>query len=170
MYVMKRGDRQQKDALKIHLLNFDRTHGIHYDPRMQLTLYTDYSLRALLYIGRTPDRLVTISEIADFYGVSRNHMVKVIHHLGSIGYLTTIRGKAGGVRLARPAGEIRISEVVQATEPHMDLQECFNPHTNTCPLTGDCRLKGVLYQARAAFMGVLAGQTLADLLPPSLEP
>lgn len=137
---------------------------------MQLTLYTDYSLRALLYIGGKPDRLVTIAEIADFYGVSRNHMVKVVHNLGALGYLQTVRGKSGGLRLAKPAHEIRISDVVKATEPHMDIQECFNMETNTCPLAGDCRLKGVLYQARSAFLGVLANQTLADLLPQPTNP
>lgn len=131
---------------------------------MQLTSYTDFSLRALLYIGKHPDRLVTVSEITDHYGVSRNHMVKVIHNLGANGFIQTIRGKSGGIRLARKPEEIVIADVVLLTEPHMNIQECFSLETNTCPLIDNCRLMGVLYQARRAFMQVLEEQTLADLL------
>ena len=131
---------------------------------MQLTSYTDYSLRALLYIAKTQDRLVTVSEISEHYGVSRNHMVKVIHNLGTLGFVKTVRGKSGGVRLAQSPEDILISDVVKETEPHMNIQECFDRESNTCPLIDDCRLMGVLYQARASFMGVLAKYTLADML------
>jgi Rrf2 family nitric oxide-sensitive transcriptional repressor len=133
--------------------------------RMHLTLYTDYSLRTLLYLGQAQDRLSTISEIADFYGISRNHLVKVTHNLSTLGFIQTVRGKSGGMRLARPAEQINIGAVVVATEPHMNIQECFDPATSGCPLTGNCRLEGVLYQARDAFMEVLNRQTLADILP-----
>jgi len=131
---------------------------------MQLTLYTDYSLRALLYLGRDPDRLATIAEISDHYGVSRNHMVKVVHNLSTNGYLQSVRGKSGGVRLARAPEAINIGDVVRLTEPHMNIQECFNRDTNTCPLIDQCKLMGVLYQARQGFMQVLHNTTLADLL------
>ena len=131
---------------------------------MQLTSYTDYSLRALLYIGKHPDRLVTVSEITDHYKVSRNHMVKVIHNLGANGYVQTVRGKSGGIRLAKKPTEIIIADVVTLTEPHMNIQECFSRETNTCPLIDSCHLMGVLYKARRAFMQVLEEQSLADLL------
>jgi Rrf2 family nitric oxide-sensitive transcriptional repressor len=134
---------------------------------MHLTLYTDYSLRTLLYLGQAQDRLATISEISDFYGISRNHLVKVTHNLATQGFIQTLRGKAGGMRLALPPDQIKIGAVVAATEPHMNIQECFDPATSGCPLTGNCRLEDVLYQARDAFMGVLNGKTLADLLPKS---
>lgn len=131
---------------------------------MQLTSYTDYSLRALLYLAKNPDRLVTVTEISEHYGVSRNHMVKVVHNLGALKYVQTVRGKSGGVRLAMEPKDIVIGEVVKKTEPHMDIQECFNKDTNTCPLIDDCRLMGVLYQARASFLSVLDAHTLADMM------
>ncbi len=131
---------------------------------MQLTLYTDYSLRVLLYLAQKEDGPATISEIADFYGISRNHLVKVVHHLGTIGLLHTTRGKGGGVRLAKAPSEIRIGEVVRATEPHFHLVECFDPGAPTCSVLNDCRLKGVLGEATRAFFQVLDGYTLADML------
>jgi len=136
---------------------------------MQLTSYTDYSLRALLFIAKKPDRLVTVSEITEHYGVSRNHMVKVVHNLGTLGFVKTVRGKSGGVRLARAPEDIKISDVVKETEPHMNIQECFNRSTNTCPLIDDCRLMGVLYKARSGFMSVLEQYTLADMMKSKLD-
>lgn len=131
---------------------------------MQLTSYTDYSLRALLYLSKHPDRLVTVSEITEHYGVSRNHMVKVVHNLGANGFIQTVRGKSGGMRLAKEADQIIIADVVRLTEPHMNLQECFSRETNTCPLIDNCTLMGVLYKARRAFMKVLEEQSLADMM------
>jgi Rrf2 family nitric oxide-sensitive transcriptional repressor len=131
---------------------------------MQLTSYTDYSLRALLYVARVPERLVTITEISDYYRVSRNHMVKVIQNLSALGYIETNRGRSGGIRLAKPPREIRISDVVRHTEPHMNIQECFERETNTCPLIDNCKLQDVLYKARQGFMNELANHTLADML------
>ena len=131
---------------------------------MQLTSYTDYSLRALLYLGTHQERLVTISEISEYHGISRNHMVKVVHNLGKNGFVQTVRGKSGGVRLALKPEEIILADVVRLTEPHMNIQECFSKETNTCPLMGNCRLTGVLYRARQGFMKVLEDNTLADML------
>jgi len=131
---------------------------------MQLTSYTDYSLRALLYLGAHSDRLVTISEISEYHGISRNHMVKVVHNLGKNGFVQTVRGKSGGVRLALKPEAIILADVVRLTEPHMNIQECFSRETNTCPLMDNCRLTGVLYQARQGFMKVLEENTLADML------
>jgi Rrf2 family transcriptional regulator, nitric oxide-sensitive transcriptional repressor len=131
---------------------------------MQLTSYTDYSLRTLIYLGANRDRLVTIAEISEFHNISRNHLVKVVHNLGKNGFIQTVRGKSGGIRLALRPEEIIIANVVKFTEPHMNIQECFSRETNTCPLLDSCKLIGVLYQARQGFMKVLESNTLADIL------
>ncbi len=131
---------------------------------MQLTLYTDYSLRVLLYLGLSRHRTVTINQIADAYGISRNHLVKVVHNLGNHGFIKTTRGRGGGLELARPPAEIGIGDVVRKTEMNFELVECFNKEKNSCPITAACFLKGALYQAQRAFMAVLDGATLADVV------
>jgi Rrf2 family nitric oxide-sensitive transcriptional repressor len=130
---------------------------------MRLTLYTDYSLRVLLYLANKEDQLVTITELADFYEISRNHLVKVVHNLGLSGYILTSRGRHGGNKLARPAKEILIGEVVRSTEPDFDLLECFNPVTDKCTISRSCSLKSVIFNAQASFLGELDKYTLADL-------
>lgn len=130
---------------------------------MRLTLYTDYSLRVLIYLAQNPDKIVTISELADFYRISRNHLVKVVHELGLSGYVQTTRGKHGGIRLARPADQIVVGEVVRKTEPDFDLLECLNPEADRCVITNVCKLKSVLAEARDTFLGELDSYTLADL-------
>jgi Rrf2 family nitric oxide-sensitive transcriptional repressor len=129
---------------------------------LRLTLYSDYSLRVLLYLTRKDDTAATITELADFYKISRNHLVKVVHNLGINGFISTSRGKNGGIRLARPASEITVGEVVRRTEPDFDLLECFNPETDHCVITKSCHLKSVLFEARAAFIDILDRYTLAD--------
>lgn len=131
---------------------------------MQLTLYTDYSLRVLLYLGVRREETVTIGEIADAYRISRNHLVKVVHHLASTGFVHTTRGKGGGVRLMRPPEEIRLGEVIRITEGGFDLVECMNSQTNTCPIDQLCALKSVVQEALAAFTAVWDRYTLADVL------
>jgi len=133
---------------------------------VRLTLYTDYSLRVLLYLAAKPESTATISEITDFYNISRNHLVKVVHNLGINGFIKTSRGKNGGIWLARPAEEIYLSDVVMKTEPDMELLECFNPQTDQCVISRTCRLKSMLYEGRAAFMAVLEKNTLADAVIP----
>lgn len=130
---------------------------------MRLTLYTDYSLRVLLYLSSKEDEIVTITELANFYKISRNHLVKVVHNLGLNGYILTTRGRNGGIKLARPAKEIPIGEVVRTTEPDFDLLECFNPATDRCVITRSCSLKSVLFNAQAGFLDVLDEYTLADI-------
>ena len=130
---------------------------------MRLTLYTDYSLRVLLYLANNEDELVTISELANFYKISRNHLVKVVHNLGLKGYILTTRGRNGGLKLAHPAKEILIGEVVRSTEPDFDLLECFNPATDRCVITLSCSLKSVLFNAQKSFLGILDNYTLADI-------
>lgn len=131
---------------------------------MQLTLYTDYSLRVLLYLGLRPGERSTISDISESYGISRNHLVKVVHQLGVLGYLDNLRGRAGGLTLARPANEINIGEVVRQTEPNFKLVECFDMKTNTCPIAPVCALKGALVEAQRQFLAVLDRYTLAEVL------
>ena len=137
---------------------------------MQLTLYTDYSLRVLLYLASHPDRRVTITEISEYFGVSRNHLVKVVHNLGKLQLIHTIRGKSGGLLLAVSPEDVNIADLVRQVEPHMNILECFDDVSNTCPITMQCSLKGVLFQARQGFMNVLEQYTLADMMPKSSEP
>ena len=130
---------------------------------MRLSVYSDYSLRVLMYVAAKPDGLSTIREIADAYGISRNHLMKVVFELGRYGLLENLRGRSGGIRLARPADKIRIGEVVRFTESETALVECFGP-ANGCVITTACRLKGALNQALEAFLAVLDRYTLQDLV------
>lgn len=135
---------------------------------MRLTDWTDYTLRVLMYCGvHATARLVTIAEMADNYGVSRHHLTKIVNELSRQGLLETVRGRSGGLRLAKPAAQIRLGAVVRAAEPDFRLVECFDPATDTCPLTPVCRLKRVLHHALDAYLAELDRTTLADLLPPA---
>ena len=131
---------------------------------MHLTTLTDYALRLLMYVAQQPDRLCTIAEVAQVYGISQAHLMKVTHLLGQQGWITTVRGKGGGMRLAHPPSDINLGAVVRSVEPDFALVECFATE-NQCTLTGHCHLKGVLDGALQAFMAHLDGFTLADLLP-----
>jgi Rrf2 family nitric oxide-sensitive transcriptional repressor len=133
---------------------------------MRLTAYTDYSLRTLMHLGLHRERLVTIQDIADLHSISKNHLMKVVYQLGLGGYVDTVRGRNGGLRLKREPADINIGEVVRATESDFFMAECFDREHNTCPLTPDCRLKNVLAEATRAYLAVLDKMTLADVLPP----
>lgn len=130
---------------------------------MRLTMYTDYSLRVLLYLSSKDGKVVTISELADYYRISRNHLVKVVHNLGLNGYILTTRGRNGGLKLARPPSDIQIGEVIRSTEPDFDLIECFNPATDKCVISRSCKLKSVIFNAQASFLAELDKYTLADI-------
>jgi len=134
---------------------------------MRLTQYTDYSLRVLIYLAHKKEVNVTISELADFYQISRNHLVKVVHNLGLNGYILTIRGKNGGLKLAHPPLEIIIGDVVRSMEPDFDLLECFNPEEDKCVITHSCALKSVIFNARDIFLQELDKHTLADAIKPA---
>lgn len=129
---------------------------------MRLTRYTDYALRTLIYVGLNEPRQSSIAEIARAYGISENHLTKVVHQLGRLGFVRTTRGRGGGLRLARPAAEIGVGAVVRLTEEDLALVECFG--SGNCVITAPCRLRGVLGEALAAFLAVLDRYTLADLL------
>ena len=126
---------------------------------MRLTRYTDYAMRVLLYLGARQDRLCSIAEIAQAYGISQNHLMKVVSDLVSAGYLVSVRGRFGGVRLARPPDQINVGAVVRHTEDGFDLVDC-----GSCIIAPACGLTGALHQALAAFMKVLDGHTLEGLL------
>jgi Rrf2 family nitric oxide-sensitive transcriptional repressor len=134
---------------------------------MQLTQYTDYSLRVLIYLSqKNSGELATITEISEFYGISRNHLVKVVHNLAIYGFIKTMRGKNGGMCLARAATEIGIGDVVRKTEPNLDIAECFNKESNSCVISPVCNLKSILGDARADFMQTLDRYTIANALNP----
>ncbi len=132
---------------------------------MRLTNYTDYSLRVLIYLAaKDRNKLSTISEIAEAYGISKNHLMKVIHELGKIGVIDTIRGRGGGIQLALSPKEINIGAIVRKTEEDFKLVECFGDGPSGCVITPVCGLKHALHRALAAYLAVLDEYTLDDLI------
>lgn len=130
---------------------------------MRLTNYSNFALRTLQMAALRAPGLVRVDEVAQAHRISRAHVTKIVHELGQAGYLETVRGRGGGFRLGRPAGEIRVGEVVRLTEGPLELVECFNPTTNTCPLIGVCGLSAKIREATVAFLGVLDGVSIADI-------
>jgi Rrf2 family nitric oxide-sensitive transcriptional repressor len=135
---------------------------------MRLTTFSDYAFRVLIYLGSAPQSLATIADIAKAYGVSENHLMKVVHQLARLGYVETVRGKGGGMRLARPASEINVGEVLRATEDGFAIVECMGEDGGDCRIVRACALKGVLGEATAAFLKTLDAYTLADLVRPRI--
>jgi Rrf2 family transcriptional regulator, nitric oxide-sensitive transcriptional repressor len=131
---------------------------------MRLTLYSDYALRVLMYAATFSNRLVSTGEISDAWGISPNHLAKVVNKLGRSGYLSIRRGRNGGFKLARKPEEISVGAVVRATEADFRLVECFDMTTNTCCIAPVCGLNGALRDAEKAFMTVLDARTLADIM------
>ncbi len=131
---------------------------------MQLTHFTDYSLRVLVFLGAHPERLCTISEIAESYGISENHLMKVVNRLSARGYIETVRGKGGGMRLARAPRLIHIGGVVRDMEERFDIVECFNEEHQDCPLLPACTLKSILSEASRSFLAALDRHNLQDVL------
>lgn len=131
---------------------------------MRLTDYTDYALRVLMFCAAHPERSVTIAELAEHHGISKNHLMKVVNDLARQGFLQTTRGRGGGLRLLKTAQEIRIGDVVRASETDFKMVECFDASANTCTLTPHCQLKGVIQSAQRSFMAELDRATLADVI------
>ncbi|OWT55146.1 Rrf2 family transcriptional regulator [Candidimonas nitroreducens] len=131
---------------------------------MKLTDFADYSLRVLIYAALRPGELVTVQEIASTFDIQRNHLVKVVNALSRSGYLTTVRGRAGGLRLALEPEEINVGEVIRSMEPDFHIVECFDDKNNQCLITAACGLRGILGGALEAYFDYLDGYTLADLL------
>lgn len=130
---------------------------------MRLSLHTDYALRSLIYLATMRDPATTAGAIATSYGISKNHLVKVLQRLRDLGYVETVRGRGGGVRLAKAPDEVRLGAVVRQTEDLGELVECFNLETNTCPLASVCLLQRRLDEALRAYVEVLDRYTLADV-------
>lgn len=147
---------------------------------MRLTTFSDYALRLLMYAAAQEERLITIEEASEVYGISRAHLMKIANLLTRAGYLKAVRGRSGGLKLATHPNKIRLGEVIRATEPDFVLVECFSAG-NECIITPCCRLRGVLHEALKAFADTLDRYTLADILlqpkdfsippaPPTLMP
>lgn len=131
---------------------------------MRLTSYTDYSLRALMYLAINRERLVTIQDIADLHGISKNHLTKVVHQLGQLGLVETVRGRNGGLKLGREPAEINIGKVVRQTETDFYMAECFDRENKSCAYLPACALKVALTAATKAYLQVLDGLTLENLV------
>lgn len=130
---------------------------------MRITLHLDYALRTLIFLAAHQHKRVTTQQVADAYQISKNHLVRVVQNLDKNGFVKLTHGRGGGMALAKEPGEIRLGAVMRAIEPNMDLVECFNASTNTCPISPVCRLKGVLREAGNSFVATLDQYTLADV-------
>jgi Rrf2 family transcriptional regulator, nitric oxide-sensitive transcriptional repressor len=131
---------------------------------VHLTQFTDYSLRLAIYLGCHDDRMVSVDEVSRAFGISRNHLVKVVQTLTELGVVEAQRGRGGGMRLAMHPADINVGWLIRGTEPHLNLVECFDAAANTCPIAPACGLKGALVRAQHAFLAVLDGYTLDQLL------
>ena len=130
---------------------------------MKLTQYSNYAIRTLMFANLHPDRLCQCQEVADTFKVSKAHLVKCVHQLGQWGFVHSVRGRNGGFRLARPANEITVGAVIRKTEDTLDLVECFNSETNSCPLISGCKLNQLLSRALAGFMAEMDRVTIEDI-------
>ena len=135
---------------------------------MRLTRFTDYSLRVLIYLGLQQNKLVTIRRISDAYGISRNHLMKVVSLLTRAGYLKAQRGPGGGIRLARPPEEINLADVITDTEEDLVMVECFDAEGN-CVITPVCKLQHVIGEALRAYIKTMKAYSLADVLDPERD-
>lgn len=131
---------------------------------MRMTLHTDYALRMLIYVATRRDGTCTVNDVAEAYGLSRNHLLKVAQTLRGLGLVETTRGRAGGIRLARRPEEIAVGALVRATEEEFSLAECMQAGGRACAISPACRLKGMLHEALNAFLAVLDKYTLADIV------
>lgn len=134
---------------------------------MRLTSFTDYTLRTLIYLGTHRDRLVTIQDIADLHHISKNHLTKVVHQLGVVGLVETVRGRNGGLRLKKEPAQINIGAVVRQSETDFFMAECFDREHNSCVLNPACALKRVWAEATRAYLNVLDAVTLEQIIPPA---
>ncbi|HAU1183243.1 TPA: Rrf2 family transcriptional regulator [Legionella pneumophila] len=130
---------------------------------MQLTQFTDYSLRALIYIALKKGSC-TVKDITDAYSISNNHLIKIIHNLSKMGLIKTMRGKNGGILMAASPETINLGQLIMELEPNFDLVPCFNKEKANCCIAPACKLKSVLYEAQRAFLQILEQYTLADVL------
>jgi Rrf2 family nitric oxide-sensitive transcriptional repressor len=131
---------------------------------MHITQHSDYALRVLILLAVRQEK-TTIAQVAEYFGISLDHLRKVVHRLATLGYVSTTRGKQGGLALARPTTAINVGQVLRDFEPHFHMVECFNAQTNRCALFPACGLQGALQAATHSFLETLDGYTLADIIP-----
>lgn len=131
---------------------------------MRLTSFSDYTLRVLMYLALQRGRLATTPEIAAAYGISENHLIKVVHQLVRAGVIESVRGKGGGIRLMREPGEIRLGQIVRASEGEGPIVECLSANPSTCKIAPVCRLTAILTRTFEGFYAALDAYTLADLV------
>ncbi|MBL0372249.1 Rrf2 family transcriptional regulator [Rhizobium sp. KVB221] len=131
---------------------------------MQLTTFTDYGLRMLMYLAAQPEQQCSVREVADHYGISRNHLVKVAHRLSQLGFIDSTKGRGGGIRLSGEPASMRLGDIVLKLEPNMHIVECFDKSTNCCAITAICKAKDFFRQANQAFIDVLNKYTLSDTI------
>lgn len=136
---------------------------------MKLTVFTNYALRTLMFAAMREAQFTRVQEIADAFGISRSHLVKCVHQLGTWGYLENVRGRGGGFRLSKPANQITVGEIVRLTEDTLELVECFNSTTNRCPLIEACRLSRAFKRAFQSFIDELDTITIADITANSAQ-
>lgn len=129
---------------------------------MQLTSFTDYALRTLMYLAARPEEKSSVKEISEHYGISRNHLVKVVHRLSQLGYIETTKGKGGGIQIAQETKKLRLGDLITQLEPNMNMVECFDAKTNTCRITGSCQLKHYLFEATRSFVDTMNRYKLSD--------
>ena len=129
---------------------------------MQITRFTDYGLRTLMYVAARSENIASVKEVSDHYGISRNHLVKVVHRFSQLGYIETTKGKGGGIKIAKGTEKLRLGELIKQLEPNMNMVECFDAKTNTCRITGSCQLKHYLFEATQSFINTMNKYTLAD--------
>jgi Rrf2 family transcriptional regulator, nitric oxide-sensitive transcriptional repressor len=132
---------------------------------MRLTEHTDYALRLLMFLGTHRGRLATTREVAALHGISHHHLTKVVNQLGHAGFVETVRGRCGGIRLARAPADIMVGDVVRHTEPDFHVVACLDGRARACPLAPACVLKGALCRATACFLETLDGVALSTLIP-----
>jgi Rrf2 family nitric oxide-sensitive transcriptional repressor len=131
---------------------------------VHLTQFSDYSLRLVIHLACHPERVISVDEISRAFGISRHHLVKVVQALTDLEIVEAQRGRGGGMRLAKRPSDINIGWLIRRTEPHLNLVECFDPGTNTCPIASVCGLKGALHRAQQAFLHVLDEYSLEQIL------
>lgn len=131
---------------------------------MQLTSFTDYGLRTLMYLAARPEEMSSVKEISQHYDISRNHLVKVVHRLSQLGYIETTKGKGGGVQITKGMEKLRLGDLISQLEPNMNVVECFDPETNTCRITQSCQLKHYLFEGAKSFTDTMNKYTLADTI------
>lgn len=136
---------------------------------MHLTIHTDYSLRVLIYLGVHRDKLATIDQVSETYGISRNHLTKVVHNLSRLGWIRTVRGRTGGMELNHAPAEINVGAVVRQTEPNFHIVACFDETKPSCVISPACTLKRILAESKEGFLKVLDAYTLADLVKNEAE-